>query len=140
MTPVRLVFLILIFLSSHLSAVERRYDATLTGHVDNVSSPDSIWVGAIEVRFRDIFVLEKNSSDALNFMRALAMHREVECRLSGERLTTTEGLLVGRCFIFGPTDGREIDLGNRLLERGFARACKEPQTAISVWPPVYSCE
>jgi endonuclease YncB( thermonuclease family) len=127
-------------LSSHSWSVEPRYHAILTGHVDNVSSPDSIWVGAIEVRFRDIAVLEEKSAEALSFLRALAMRREVECRLSGERLTTTEGLLVGHCFIFGPTDGREIDLGNRLLERGFARACKEPQAHTAVWPPVYSCQ
>ena len=138
--PARLTFLILIFVSSYSSAAERGYDAILTGHVDNVSSPQGIWIGAIEVRFREIFVLEEKSADALSFMRALAMRREVECRLTGERLTTTKGLLVGHCFIFGPTDGREIDLGNRLLERGFARACKEPQATISVWPPVYSCE
>ena len=95
MPPVRCVFLILIFVSSHSSAVEQRYDAILTGHVDNVNSPDSIWVGAIEVRFRDIFVLEKKRADALSFMRALAMRREVECRLSGERLTT--GALIAPC-------------------------------------------
>lgn len=89
--PARLTFLILIFVSSYSSAAERGYDAILTGHVDNVSSPQGIWIGAIEVRFREIFVLEEKSADALSFMRALAMRREVECRLTGERLAMTEG-------------------------------------------------
>lgn len=135
----RITFALMLLVSSIASATEKRFDATLAGYVGDVLVPDGIWIGAIEVRFRDVFVREDKKAEALRFMRALAMRREVECRLTGERLIRAGNPLVGHCLIFGPTDGREIDLGQRLLERGFARACKEPQATIAVWPPVYSC-
>jgi len=67
--------------------------------------------------------------------------REVECRLTGERMGPPgSGVLVGDCIVFGPTDGREISLGDRLIERGFARPCAQPQAVIAIWPPVFDCQ
>lgn len=120
----------------------RSYDARLIGTVSEVTSPDSVWIGAIEVRLRAPFVLNSQREAALDFMEALAVQgREIECRLSGERtMQPAGGVLVGDCVVFGPTDGREIDLGRRLIERGFARPCKEPQAVIAIWPPVFDCQ
>ena len=120
---------------------EPHYDARLVGKVGDVTRPESVWIGAIEVRFRTAFVLEDQRDDALAFMRALAVAgREVECQLTGARMAAPAGgALVGDCVVFGPTDGREIDLGARLIERGFARPCKQPNVIITIWPPVFDC-
>ena len=120
---------------------EPHYDARLVGKIGDVTRPESVWIGAIEVRFRTPFVLDDRRDDALEFMRALAVTgREVECRLTGARMALPGGgALVGDCVVFGPTDGREIDLGGRLIERGFARPCEEPAAMITIWPPVFDC-
>ena len=117
------------------------YDARLLGRVGDVTRPESVWIGAIEVRFRTPFVYENRRDDALAFLQSLAFRgREVECRLTGERIgPPVNSVLVGDCIIFGPTDGREINLGGRLIERGFARPCAEPQAVIAIWPPVFDC-
>lgn len=118
------------------------HEARLIGKIGDVTQPESIWVGAIEVRLRKPFVLADQRSAALEFMHALAPRgREVECRLTGARMShTVGGALVGTCVVFGPTDGREIDLGARLIERGYARPCVEPDAMIAIWPPVYDCQ
>lgn len=120
---------------------EQRYDARLIGKIGDVTRPESVWIGAIEVRLRTPFIIEEQRDAALAFMRALAATgREVECRLTGQRMgSAAGGTLVGDCVVFGPTDGREIDLGTRLIERGFARPCKEPAVTIAIWPPVFDC-
>ena len=120
---------------------EPHYDARLIGKVGDVTRPESVWIGAIEIRLRTPFVLDGRRDDALAFMRALAVTgREVECRLTGARMAAPGGgALVGDCVVFGPTDGREIDLGTRLIERGFARPCKDPDVKITIWPPVFDC-
>lgn len=116
------------------------YDARLLGKVGDITRPESAWIGAIEIRFRTPFIHEESRDDALAFLRSLALGREVECRLTGERMGPPgQGVLVGDCIIFGPTDGREISLGDRLIERGFARSCAEPQAVIAIWPPVFDC-
>ena len=121
---------------------ERTYDARLIGKIGETTNPETVWIGALEVRLRAPFVSEDQRASALEFMRALAFEgREVECGLTGERTQPKDGVqLVGDCVVFGPTDGREIDLGNRLIERGFARPCKEPDAMIAIWPPVFVCE
>ena len=118
------------------------YDARLLGKVGDVTRPESIWIGAIEVRFRTPFVHKDSRDDALAFLRSLAFRgREVECRLTGERMGPPgSGVLVGDCIVVGPTDGREISLGDRLIERGFARPCAQPQAVIAIWPPVFDCQ
>ncbi len=113
--------------------------AQLSGKITDVSAPDAVWLGPIEVRLRGAFVLDDQRETGLEFMRALANGREVECELTGERIARADGPLVGHCLIFGPTDGREIDLAARLIERGFARPCEEPAAVIAIWPPVYGC-
>ena len=120
---------------------ERSYDARLIGVVADVTGPESIWIGAIEVRLRSPFVFEEKREEAFEFLRALAAPgREVECRLTGERTSGPGGgVLFGDCVVFGPTDGREIDLGARLIERGFARPCEEEIATIQIWPPVFEC-
>ena len=121
---------------------ERTYDARLIGKVGQISRAESVWVGAHEVRLRGPFVHPKKRAAALAFMKALAVKdREIECRLTAERTgSSAGGALVGDCVVFGPTDGREIDLGARLIERGLARPCKEPDARIAIWPPVFVCE
>ncbi len=84
-------------------------EADLTGKIEDVQRPESVWIGAIKVRLRAPYILVESREDALEFMRALAMNRDVECSLTGER---AEGVLVGNCMIWEP-DGREIDLGVR---------------------------
>lgn len=123
-------------------AEERTYDARLIGEIREITRPESIWVGALEIRLRRPFVLEDQRISALDFMKALAFKgREVECGLTGERTPPKDGgQLVGDCMVFGPTDGREIDLGNRLIKRGFARPCEEPQAVIAIWPTVFVCQ
>ena len=112
------------------------------GKIGDVTRPDSIWIEDTEIRLRSPFVIEANHAEALEFMKALAhVGREVECQLTGERTPQQAGgLLVGDCSVFGPTDGREIDLGSRLIERGFARLCQEPDAMIAIYPPVFVCE
>lgn len=121
------------------SAAAEVEKATLNGQITEIVQPDTIWIGALEIHLRDAFLLEEKRDEALAFMRALASNTEVECQLSGERLHQSTGPLVARCVIFGPTDGREIDLSARLVERGFARRCETPDAMIAVWPPVYAC-
>lgn len=123
-------------------AEERAYDARLIGKITEVTRAESIWIGALEVRLRAPFVLEGQADAAREFMQALAFEgREVECRLTGERtMQPAANVLVGDCVVYSPTDGREIDLGSRLIERGFARPCKEPNAVIAIWPPVFDCK
>lgn len=120
---------------------ERHYDAQLMGKVSEVSRPESVWIGAIEVRLRTPFVLEDQQSAALEFMRMLVQGRGVECRLTGERTPQASGgALLGDCILIDSAEGREIDLGESLIERGFARPCKEPAATIMIWPPVFDCQ
>lgn len=120
---------------------ERKYDAILSGQITDITRPETVWLGAIEVRLRSPYVFEEKREDALSFMQALAPPgRIVECRLTGERTVGAErDILFGDCFVFGPTDGREISLGDRLIERGFARVCDEDIAVIQIWPPVFDC-
>ena len=134
-----LVISLLIITPAHAEPPD--YDAVLTGQIGDVNSPEYVWVGAIEVRLRDVFVPTDKQEEALTFVRSLAVTgREIECRLTGERVAGQGGQLVGRCFLFGPTDGVEINLGKRIKEQGLGRNCKEPQAVIAIWPPVYVCE
>ncbi len=125
-----------------VQAKEQTFDARLIGKIGQVTNPETVWIGALEVRLRAPFVSEDQRASALEFMKALAFEgREVECGLTGERTQPSDGgHLVGDCAVFGPTDGREIDLGGRLIERGFARPCTEPGAMIAIWPPVFVCE
>jgi hypothetical protein len=134
-----LVISLLIITPAHAEPSD--YDAVLTGQIGDVNSPEYIWVGAIEVRLRDVFVPPDKQEEAVTFLRSLAVTgREIECRLTGERVAGPGGQLVGHCFLFSPTDGSEIDLGERIKEQGLGRNCKEPQAVIAIWPPVYVCE
>ncbi len=130
-----------ILLSSPLLASDKAQHPRLIGEISTVERPEAVWIGAIEVRLRSAFVFKEQRGAALTFMKALAFSgREIECRLTGERTgPSSGGVLVGDCVVFGPEDGREIDLGGRLIERGFARACKEPSATIAIWPPVFDC-
>lgn len=114
----------------------------LVGKISTVERPETVWLGAIEVRLRSPFIFEDKREAALTFMKALAVRgHEVECRLTGERTGPPPGgVLLGNCVVFGPEDGREIDVGGRLIERGFARPCKEPAATIAIWPPVFNCQ
>lgn len=144
--PVRAAALVWLVFMSNLSWGGRGdgvdYDARLLGKVGDVTRAESIWIGAIEVRFRTPFVFDEQRDKALDFLRGLAFpNREVECRLTGERLGPPgSGVMIGDCIVFGPTDGREINLGDRLIERGFARPCVAPQAVIAIWPPVFDCQ
>ena len=133
-----------LFLSTHAGALsaEVSYDATLTGQIGEVARPESIWIGAIEVRLRSPFVFEDMREEALVFMRALAPRgRDVECRLTGERTSGPDvGTLFGDCFVLDPSDGQDINLGASLIEKGYARPCDEDIAVIAIWPPVFACQ
>ena len=139
--PQLVLLLISLLIITPAHAEQPDYDAVLTGQIGDVSSPEYIWVGAIEVRLRDVFVFPNKRDEALSFVRSLATTgSEIECRLTGERLTGPGGQLVGHCFLSGPTNGADINLGEQIKEQGFGRNCKEPQAIIAIWPPVYVCE
>ncbi len=120
---------------------ERSYSAQLIGKVGDISQPESVWVGAIEVRLPLPYILEGQRDAALKFMQSLAPRgRDIECRLTGERIGPAGGgTLVGDCVVMDPTDQQEIDLGTELIKRGFARQCEAPQAMIAIWPPVFDC-
>ena len=139
--PQLILLLISLLVLTPAHAEQSDYDAVLTGQIGDVNSPEYIWIGAIEVRLRDVFVSSDKQEEALAFVRSLAVTgSEIECRLTGERLTGPGGQLVGHCFLFSPTDGGEVDLGEKIKEAGLGRNCKEPQAVIAIWPPVYVCE
>lgn len=112
----------------------------LTGAITEASTARTIWLGAIEVYLRDVYVPEEKAAEALQFMRSLATRRRVACILSGERAGRVDGPLVGRCVISDPADGKTIDLSERLIGLGYGRPCQAPQPAPMIWPPVYRCE
>lgn len=134
--------LLLCSLSVNAQDIGKDYDAVLSGKIRDVTRPEAIWIGAIEIRLRTPYILEEKRDEALDFMRALAPQgRDVECRLTGERTSGPGGgVLFGDCFVVSTTDDREINLGDRLIDLGFARACADDIAVIQIWPPVFDCQ
>ena len=114
---------------------------TYHGTITDITRPESVWIGAIEVRLRAPFVMEEKRAEALTFMRALAEPgREATCRMTGERDGEPgTGTLFGHCSVFDPAEGRIVDLGEALIGGGFARPCSDNVATIAIWPPVFNC-
>ncbi len=115
---------------------------TFSGKITDVTRPDSVWIGAIEVRLRKLFILEETRQEALAFMQMITgPGREATCRMTGEREGSPgAGTLFGHCAVFDPSEGRKVDLGEALIDRGFARPCSKNIAVIAIWPPVFDCQ